>query len=183
MPQGLCTNKLVVVVLNGISFTLPRLILEGKSHWYCNDVIMSPNASQVTSLTIVYSAFYSRSKKTSKIRVTGLCVVNSPVTSEFPAQKANNSENFSIWWRHHGIPVSQCETIDYGSTRHRYMHWLCKQSFDHSFIVISARYFIGFHASWVIKAESKHPLLFLSLELNNWSKHLTNNGFYVHTQR
>ena len=33
-----------------------------------------------------------RSKKTSKLRVTGLCE-NSPVTGEFPAQRASNSEN------------------------------------------------------------------------------------------
>ena len=41
------------------------------------------------------------SKKTSKLPVTGLCIGNSPVTGEFPAQKANNAENASIWWRHH----------------------------------------------------------------------------------
>ena len=38
--------------------------------------------------------------KTSKLCVTGLCVGNSPVTGEFPAQKANNTENVSIWWNH-----------------------------------------------------------------------------------
>ena len=42
-----------------------------------------------------------RSKKTSKLRVTGLCAGNAPVTSEFPAQMASNAENVSIWWRHH----------------------------------------------------------------------------------
>ena len=41
-----------------------------------------------------------RSKKTLKLRVTGLCEGNSPVTGEFPAQSASNSENVSIWWRH-----------------------------------------------------------------------------------
>ena len=46
--------------------------------------------------------FRSRSKKPSKLRVTGLCVGNSLVTGEFPAQRASNSENASIWWRHHG---------------------------------------------------------------------------------
>ena len=46
--------------------------------------------------------FRRRSKKTWKLRVTGLCVGNSPVTSEFPAQMASNAENVSIWWRHHG---------------------------------------------------------------------------------
>ena len=42
-----------------------------------------------------------RSKKTSKLRVTGLYAGNSPVTGEFPAQKASNAENVSISWRHH----------------------------------------------------------------------------------
>ena len=45
--------------------------------------------------------FRRRSKKMSKLRVTGLCVGNSPVTGEFPAQKASNAENVSIWWRYH----------------------------------------------------------------------------------
>ena len=45
--------------------------------------------------------FRRRSKKTSKLRVTGLCVENSPVTGEFPTQRANNAKNVSIWWCHH----------------------------------------------------------------------------------
>ena len=45
--------------------------------------------------------FRRRSKKTSKLRVTGLCVGNSPVTGEFPAQMASNAENVPIWWCHH----------------------------------------------------------------------------------
>ena len=64
---------------------------------------MGEIASQITSLTIVYPTvfFWCRSKKTSQLRVTGLCVGNSPVTGEFPAQRASNAENVSIWWRHH----------------------------------------------------------------------------------
>ena len=45
--------------------------------------------------------FRRRSKKTSKLRVTGLCAGKSPVTDKFPAQRASNAENVSIWWRHH----------------------------------------------------------------------------------
>ena len=45
--------------------------------------------------------FRRRSKKTSKLRVTGLCVGNSPGIGEFPAQMASNAANVSIWWRHH----------------------------------------------------------------------------------
>ena len=41
------------------------------------------------------------SMKTSKLRGTGLCEGNSPVTGEFPAQMASNADNVSIWWRHH----------------------------------------------------------------------------------
>ena len=40
--------------------------------------------------------FRRRSKKTSKLRVTGLCVGNSSGTGEFPAQMASNTENVSI---------------------------------------------------------------------------------------
>ena len=45
--------------------------------------------------------FRRRSKKTSKLRVTGLCAGNSPMTGEFPAQRASNAENVPIRWRHH----------------------------------------------------------------------------------
>ena len=41
--------------------------------------------------------FRRRSKKTSKLRVTGLCAGDSPVTGEFPTQRACNAEHVSIW--------------------------------------------------------------------------------------
>ena len=37
--------------------------------------------------------FRRRSKKISKLRVTGLCEGNSPVTGEFPTQRSSNAEN------------------------------------------------------------------------------------------
>ena len=46
-------------------------------------------------------SFRRRSKKTPKLRVTGLCAGNSPVTGEFPAQMTSDAQNVSIWWRHH----------------------------------------------------------------------------------
>ena len=33
-----------------------------------------------------------------------------PVTGEFPAQRASNAENASIWWRHH---ETKCLTSPY----------------------------------------------------------------------
>ena len=67
------------------------------------DVIMGTMASQITSLTTVYSTVYSGAdqRKTSKLRVTGLCAGNSPGIGEFPAFMASNAENVSICWRHH----------------------------------------------------------------------------------
>ena len=43
--------------------------------------------------------FRRRLNKTSKLRITGLCEGNSPVT----AQRASNVENASVWWRHHEL--------------------------------------------------------------------------------
>ena len=57
--------------------------------------------------------FKRRSKKTAKLRVTGLCEGNSPVTGEFPPQRASNAENVSNWWRQYeyqlitGSPTDQ----------------------------------------------------------------------------
>ena len=50
--------------------------------------------------------FRRRSKKLSKLCVTGLCAGNSPVTGEFPSQMASNVEDVSIWWRHH-VPLTR----------------------------------------------------------------------------
>ena len=54
---------------------------------------MSLIASQITSLTIVYSTVYSGEdrRKYEMFRFTGLCAGNLPVTGEFPAQMASNA--------------------------------------------------------------------------------------------
>ena len=63
---------------------------------------MSAMASQVTSLSVVYSTVCSGvdQRKHKTLRVTGLCKGNSPVTGEVPAQRASNSKNVSTWWPH-----------------------------------------------------------------------------------
>ena len=91
-----------------------------------NDVIMCAMASQITSLTMDYSTVYSRrrSKEASKLRVTGLCEGNSPVTSEFPAQMVNNAEN--------DLMTSSCKHKLYGNmddiAQHAYHVTAMKQS-------------------------------------------------------
>ena len=56
------------------------MAVDAMEHSHYNDVIMSAMASQITSPTALYSTVYSRrrSRKTSKLRVTGLCVGKSP---------------------------------------------------------------------------------------------------------
>ena len=49
--------------------------------------------------------FRRRSKKTPKLRVTGLCAGSSPGTGEFPAQMGSNAENVSILWRSHVVCI------------------------------------------------------------------------------
>ena len=58
---------------------------------------MSAMASQITSHAIVYWTLDSGAdqRKKSKLRVTGLCAGNSPVTGEFPAQRDSNAENLN----------------------------------------------------------------------------------------
>ena len=68
---------------------------------------MGAIASQIISLTIVYSTVYAGAdqRKTSKLRVTSLCAGISPVTGDFPAQTASNPENVPIWWRRRDIEI------------------------------------------------------------------------------
>ena len=70
-----------------------------------SDVIISTIASQTSSLTIVYSTVYSSADQSKHQNFASLALVrgNSPMTGEFPAQRANNAEYVSIWWRHHGL--------------------------------------------------------------------------------
>ena len=72
--------------------------------------------------------FRRRSKKTSKLSVTGLCAGNSPLTSEFPAQRASDAENVSIWWRHHDITGNYLTDTP--------IHWVYPIKYVHSFVML-----------------------------------------------
>ena len=62
-------------------------------------------------LCLLSCLFRRRSKKTSKLHVTGLCTGNSPVTGEFPAQMTSNAENISILWRQHVLTMQAVQSI------------------------------------------------------------------------
>ena len=65
---------------------------EGTLKWRNNDRAGVSNHQPRDCL--LNRLFRRRSKKTSKLRVTGLCAGNSPVTGEFPAQRASNAKMF-----------------------------------------------------------------------------------------
>ena len=94
---------LYIFILTGSS---KKTIPEDTLVFHYNYVVMSTMASQFNGVLVVHSTVCSGEdkKKTSKLRVTGLWEGNSPVTGEFPAQRASNAENVSILWRHHVAP-------------------------------------------------------------------------------
>ena len=85
--------RLIQIMMRGNNYT-PFEIVEP----HHNDAIMSTMASQITDVSIVCwtAGSGTNKKKTSKLRVIGLCAGISPVNGEFPAQKASNTENVSI---------------------------------------------------------------------------------------
>ena len=66
---------------------------------------MDSMASQITSLTFVYSTVYSGADQRKHQSSASLAFVwgihRGAGTGEFPAHMASNAENVSIWWRHH----------------------------------------------------------------------------------
>ena len=78
----------------------------GHSHWWSSALEWRHNQHDGVSNhqprdCLHNRLFRRRSKITSKLRVTGLCEGNAPVTGEFPAHRTSNAENVSIWWRYH----------------------------------------------------------------------------------
>ena len=74
---------------------------------------MNTIAFQITSLNLrlfTQPIVQAEIKKTPKLRITGLCEENSPVTGEFPAKRASFAENVSIWWRHHVFAIIRPES-------------------------------------------------------------------------
>ena len=114
--------------------------------------------------------FRRTSKKTSKLRVIGLCAGNSPV----PAQRASNAENVSIWWRHHGFGHQQPPYwLDWP-----YITWTILRSIHSVYMTTSWKHFPrSFHLCGEITGDRWIPLtkpvtrsfdVFFDLRLNKW---------------
>ena len=85
---------------------------------------MSTMAYQITSLAIVYSTVYSGADQRKHQGCASLVLCgNSPVTGEFPAQRDNNAEIFSIWWLRHAGTTPHRIYDDTIKRNHHPRHW------------------------------------------------------------
>ena len=95
---------LMVAVLCRITWKT-SYILQNSLHWRHNG--HDGVSNHQPHYCLFNSLFRRRSKKTSNLRVTGLCPGNSPRTGEFLAQMGSNAENafnlteFRIWYNNH----------------------------------------------------------------------------------
>ena len=85
-----------------------------------------------------------------------LCVGNSPETGEFPAEKASNAENVSIWWRHHvvtGHYLNKCLPIVHSTLETNFADILIKMkifSFGKSYLEMPSEKFRSYWSQSVI---------------------------------
>ena len=90
------------------------VIPRGNRHWakpslkwrrehthHHRDVIMSVMASRITSFMFVYSTVYLGADQRKKNKAPRHWPLWGEFTGEFPAQRASNAENVSIWWCHY----------------------------------------------------------------------------------
>ena len=95
--ENIITSLLQVIT----SILMDDVITGDVNVTHYSDVIMGMMVSQITNLAIVYSTIYSDADQRKHQSSVSLAFV--PVTGEFPAQGASNTENASVWWRHHGL--------------------------------------------------------------------------------
>ena len=114
-----------------------------------SDVIMGAMASQITSLTIVYSAVCSGADQRKHQRPASLVFVwgihRWPVNSPRPAQMASNAENVSIWWRHHGTHGINFERLQLQNTKFPRCYLLAVTHLDFSFYHFPCKLYHKWH--------------------------------------
>ena len=95
-------NIIAILYVEGLMAGILLRSWNGSMNHYCHNGRDGVPSHQPHDCLLKLS-FRRRSKETSKLPVTGICLPKSPVTGEFPAQMARNAANASIWWRHHDV--------------------------------------------------------------------------------
>ena len=92
VPYGVTKQRWVNSHLNN---TCPTHFITATPYW--KRWRLKSRASRLFAQPFVQAQI----KERSKLRVTGLCEGNPPVTGGFPSQRASKAKNVSIGWRHH----------------------------------------------------------------------------------
>ena len=98
-----------------------------------SNVIMGDIASQITSLTIVYSTVYSGAadqNKNIKARCDWRLCEEFTGDQWIPTQVASNAEKVSIWWRHYVSTLLSDRATRQGYHHHRMIPWQSSSSFS-----------------------------------------------------
>ena len=113
----------------GVIGSFPSDMYTYTARCHYSDVIMGPMTSQITSLTIVYSAVYSGEDQRKHQSSASLAFVRGihrwPVNSP---RKWPVTENVSIWWRHHDpltqlFPYHNGDDIAFDNFRELFTAW------------------------------------------------------------
>ena len=119
LPYGLIIKKIVCVLFRTTRLQIIVFLLHGWKQ--CIRISGSTNSRAVLTNgslqwrhnghcgvsnhqyhdCLINRLFRCTSKEKSKLRITGRCAGNSPVAGEFPAERASNAANVSIWWSHY----------------------------------------------------------------------------------
>ena len=93
---------------------------------------MDTMASQITSLTIIYSTIYLVTDQRKHQSSASLAFVRG-IPGEFLAQMASNTENVSIWWRHH---VYVCPVPCYYTSKWGLMEIQSEEQYHENMIIM-----------------------------------------------
>ena len=135
LPRG---DEIIINIYVWISPLSPICVARSRWVHYCG-VIMVANASQITRLTIVYSAVYSDAHQRKQQSSA------SPVPGEFPAQMASYAEKVSIWGRHH---VKENKLFDYGIYVMLIRVW-CMSQIGLNVLCYSCHVYFSDFVSWI----------------------------------
>ena len=102
------TNKIPITQWDHGTYTVHTIKISSSLQWRHNGRHGVANHQQLDGL--FNYLLWSTSKKHRSSGLLALCEGNSPVTGDFPAQKASDAEKGSIWWRHHDYIKCPCNT-------------------------------------------------------------------------
>ena len=101
--------------------------------WHYRDAVMNTMASQTTGVSVhssVHAYIVDQRKHQCSASCGCVCVWggggggDSPVTGEFPAQRASKEDNVYIWWRHDGMNPLVIDVFSSHRTNNTELWWL-----------------------------------------------------------